>query len=357
MNKSFTTQELVIHLTLRCPLKCAHCCVDADINKSEELQYNTVLKSIINSAKIPTIEKVSFTGGDPFVSRKTLEAGIKQATSQGLSTSVVTSAFWAKTAKRAEHIIETLKDAGLKEIMLSYDDSHAQYLEEHFIINAFNASVKAGLIVKVNVVREPNDKIDKAYLTAILDPNDSYKNQLKIFETAVNSTGRAKEDDSVQMRQDRAANDQVYRGSCTSVLRHISAQSDGNWVPCCGVIKPPKALHMGQVDSTSLETVVKQAHKDPVLQWLAYEGPVAILKQITATTDNPLEDADFDGICHACDRLFNEPAHRKLLAKALPNKIHSLTIQHLIYEQIGLNAPPECTQINTNKEQAEVIHE
>jgi len=357
MNKSFTTQELVIHLTLRCPLKCAHCCVDADINKSEELQHKTVLKSIANSTQIPTIEKVSFTGGDPFVARKTLEAGIKQATSQGLSTSVVTSAFWAKTAKRAEHIISTLKTAGLQEIMLSYDDSHAQYLEEQFIINAFNASVKAGLIIKVNVVREPNDKIDKAYLTAMLDPNGVYKNQLKIFETAVNSTGRAKEDDSVQMRQDRAANDQVYRGPCTSVLRHISAQSDGNWVPCCGVIKPPKALHRGQVDTTPLATVVKQAHKDPVLQWLAYEGPVAILKQITANTDNPLDDADFDGICHACDRLFNEPAHQELLAKALPNKTQSLAIQNLIYEQIGLNASLNPSQAIPQKEQAEIIHE
>ncbi len=356
MNKSFTTQELVIHLTLRCPLKCAHCCVDADINKSEELQHNTVLASIANCSQIPTINKVSFTGGDPFVARRTLEAGIRQATSQGLFTSVVTSAFWAKTAKRADRIIQTLQAAGLKEIMLSYDDSHAEYLAESFIINAFNAAAEAGLIIKVNVVREPNDTIDKAYLTNMLDPDNRYHKQLKIFETAVNSTGRAKEDESTQTRQDRAASDQVYRGPCNSVLRHISAQSDGNWVPCCGVIKPPKALHKGEVASTSLASVVEQAHQDPILQWLAYEGPVAMLKQITANTSEPLEDADFDGICHACDRLFNEPEHQKLLAAALPDKIHSLAIQHMVYEQLGLNSPPEPKQSNKRIE-TEFINE
>jgi len=346
MKKNFTTQELVIHLTLKCPLNCSHCCVEADINQSESLDKTKVLNSILACQDIPSINKVSFTGGDPFVAKEILLAGIKQASQLGLNTAVVTSAFWAKTKNRAVKTLQPFIDAGLSEIMLSYDDAHAAYLDEHYIVNAFQAAVNNGVEVKINVVREPDDLIDKNHMEQLLNPRGRYNSLLKISETAVNSTGRAKQDESESTRRQRAQADQVYRGPCTSVLRHISAQSNGQWVPCCGVIKPPAALEMGNLGSHQLGEVLSQAHEDPVLQWLAYEGPVEIMKQITAGTEQPMEDEDFDGICHACDQLFNNPSNQTLLDKALPDKLTSLKLQHAIYGIIGLNSsqpPPQPT--------------
>jgi molybdenum cofactor biosynthesis enzyme MoaA len=337
MKKNFTTQELVVHLTLKCPLKCSHCCVDADINKKEALTHQAVVDSIKACQQIPSIKKVSFTGGDPFVARATLLAGIKQANQLKLYTSVVTSAFWAKTGKRASAVLQPFAVAGLNEIMLSYDDAHAAFLDEQFIVNAFRAAVEFGLVVKVNVVREPGDVIDRSYMQRLLDPTCAHTESLKISETAVNSTGRAKADETTDTRQQRAQAAQVYRGPCTSVLRHISAQSNGQWVPCCGVIEPPKALHRGRLQDHRLDEVVNQAHADPVLQWLAYEGPVEIMKQITAGTEDACKDEDFDGICHACDQLFNVPENRALLAQALPEKMASLHLQNMIYSMLGLN--------------------
>ncbi|HEX2252431.1 MAG TPA: hypothetical protein VHQ65_04090, partial [Thermoanaerobaculia bacterium] len=73
------------------------------------------------------------------------------------------------------------------------------------------------------------------------------------------------------------------------------------------------------------------AADDPRLLWLAMEGPVAILRQITADLPEPLRDEDFDGICAACATLHGTPEYLERMERALPAKLPSLRFQEQVF--------------------------
>jgi hypothetical protein len=132
----------------------------------------------------------------------------------------------------------------------------------------------------------------------------------------------------------------VHRGPCRSMLRHFSINPEGKILPCCGVIPLREGLVAGDSVTDRFEDVVRSAFDNWVFKWIAFEGPVALLRQITRDTDRPLRDEDFDGVCHACDVLFTSPRHQEQLRSALPEKIRSLKIQEEIYTALGRYIPP-----------------
>jgi uncharacterized radical SAM superfamily Fe-S cluster-containing enzyme len=60
-------RELVINVTLRCPLKCAHCCFSSDMFQHGHLSLDDTLLAIRQAAQVSGIEIVHFVGGDPFL--------------------------------------------------------------------------------------------------------------------------------------------------------------------------------------------------------------------------------------------------------------------------------------------------
>ncbi|MDQ3820139.1 MAG: hypothetical protein M3362_21010, partial [Acidobacteriota bacterium] len=143
-----------------------------------------------------------------------------------------------------------------------------------------------------------------------------------------------------EQRAARRTNELAYRGPCLSILRQSSVLSTGQMVPCCGVIPFRPGLQMGDIRHDTFDEALARAYNDWVFKWIAFEGPVAILRQLTAETEHPLKDEDFDGICNACDLLFSSPDYMELLRKALPAKLPSLQLQEEIYSNIGLFEPP-----------------
>jgi len=333
-------QEIVINLTLRCPLKCAHCCFSSDMFQGGHLDLASVLRVIEEAAAVPTIERINFVGGDPFLHQDIMEEAFHHASSKGLQCSATTSAYWATSADKALKILSPLVKSGLSRIILSYDDPHAEFVAEHKIVNAFQAARALNIETYIAIAIEPGAIINREYMERLLGIPPEGIEFVKVYETAINSTGRALEEATKEQIESRRTNDLAYRGPCLSILRQISIHSDGKLVPCCGVLPVREGLQMGDIFNDSLETSLSQAYDNPVFKWIAFEGPVAILRQITASTDHPLRDEDFDGICNACDVLFSNPKYMQLLRDALPAKEPSLHLQEELYKSLGLFQPP-----------------
>lgn len=333
-------QEAVFHLTLRCPLRCAHCCVYADIDQTAALELPEVLRAMDEAARLGTVKMVHFVGGDPFMHPALLREATAHAAGLGLAVGATTSGFWASSEPRALALLAPLVQAGFTRLTLSYDDPHAEFVREERIVNAFRAAQALELETLVAVVRDEGWRIDAAYMARLLGIPLEGTPTARIYETAVNSTGRAKDTATPETLERRRHNPLAYRGPCNSVLREISVLSDGSITACCGVIPPREPLRIGRVGDTPLNEAVEAAYGSLLLKWLAFEGPVAILRQITAGTEHPLADEDFDGICHACDVLFSEPRHMELLERALPAKAPELMLQEEIFSLMGVYQPP-----------------
>lgn len=338
--RQVTPQELVINLTYRCPLRCSHCCFSSDMSFSAHLSLDEVLGAIDDAARIESIGRIDFVGGDPFLHTDIMEAAFRHACRYGISPAVVTSAYWATTEERALAILAPLVSAGLARITISYDDQHAEFLKEKNIVHAHHAARALGIAVKIAIVVSPGARIDGAYMARLLGLSEEGDERTHIYETYINSTGRALESASEEDLEERRQSDKAYLGPCLSALRQFSINADGKVQPCCGVIPYRDGLGIGELGKMSVDQMIREAYQNPVMLWLAFEGPVAILRQITANTDNPLTDADFDGICNACDVLFTNPRYIDLLREAIPAKAESLSIQAALLKALDIYRPP-----------------
>lgn len=327
---------LAIHVTYQCPLTCDHCCFSSTMQLRGHLSAEEVVRLIDEAARLEDLEIVGFTGGDPFLHVDVLEAGIRAASRHGLKSRIVTSGYWASNDRTAREKLGSLVAAGLTQLHLSYDDSHAKYLAEDRIRRAYDAAEEFGIDTAIYMSCEPGDRIDEAYVRALLGLRPGEENpRLTFVVSNVTTTGRAAETASEDLLAQRAAKESTYLGPCPSVLRQPAVTPSGKMMACCGTIPFRPGLSTGTTRTDSVDGAFAASFDDPVFQWLAFEGPAAILRQITADTDAPLTDADFDGICHACDMLFSSPAHIAQMRNLLSRKRPALEVQRALYEATG----------------------
>jgi|GEM_PF-1136832 len=336
-------RSLILNLTLRCPLRCRHCCYRSDMTQAGCLALPDVERAIRDAAGIPEMSAVHMIGGDPFLLPNLMLSAIRIARSHGLAAAATTSAFFAKSRERALAILTPMAEAGLGELTISYDDMHAAFVPERFIVHAVEALRTVGIPFLVAVTRDPGARIDAAYMRNVLGVREGDESE-KVYEVTANSTGRAADLADGDGRAERCLQPGVYRGACHSVLQNFQVTDQGRILPCCGVLPPTEEMVLGEVNGPGgLRGAVERAYDDPLWKWIAFEGPVSLLCQVTAGDPAPLKPEDFDGICQACDRLFNDPALLARARAALPGKRGALAAQEMVLAALGKFQPPERT--------------
>jgi MoaA/NifB/PqqE/SkfB family radical SAM enzyme len=332
-----TPDILVLNVTLKCPLKCSHCCFSSDMFQGGHLSAEDIHLSIRQAAQLPTMEIVHFVGGDPMLHLELIADAVALASSLGLRTGITTSAFWAKSPAQARETLGRLRAAGLTELTLSYDDAHSAFVPLSFIRNALTAARDCGLLVRIAVVVEAAPRITAASLRIDLDLQNDHT--IKIYETVVNSTGRA-EDVDRETRTKRARHAEVYRGPCDSVLRTVLVDHNGGIRPCCGVLPQYETMKVGNILEEGIETAMRDAADDPLYRWIKLEGPVVVLATVTAADPVPMLAEDFDGICTACDRIFSSPEMLSRVRAAAELRRDRIEACEIVLDRLGSETVP-----------------
>jgi hypothetical protein len=301
------------------------------------LSVDDIKMAIAQAARLGTLEIVHLVGGDPFLHPEVMIDAITCAASHGLACGTTTSAFWAKTEAHALSVLGPMQAAGLTEITISYDDAHAVFVRPAFIANAVNTALRLKLKTRVAVVVEPGSRITAASLRVELGLSGN--DNVNIYETAINSTGRAAEADQ-ETQSGRAQQPGVYRGPCRSMLRNFTVDHEGRIRPCCGVLPHYEGLSVGTVAGAGVDAAIRTAYDDPLYKWVAFEGPVAILENVTSGDANPMRAGDFDGICTACDRIFSDPAMLARVRQRAHEESHRISLLEQAYTMLGLFEPP-----------------
>ena len=332
-------RNLVLNLSLRCPLRCDHCCYRSDMTMTGCLALPEIERAIEQAAVVSTVAAVHFVGGEPFLLPELMLDGIKLASRHGMTSAATTSAFFAKSPERAEAILAPMFHAGLAEITISYDEMHAAFIPEHFIVNAVAAARKLTLPFNIAVTVKAGSQIDGAYLRRLLMIADADPRE-RVYEVLMNSTGRAADGGS-ESATDHDSLPTAYRGACHSVLQNIQITHDGRIVPCCGVLPHADAMVVGHInDPGGLHGALRGAYADPIWKWIAFEGPVELLAQVTADDPTPVRPESFDGICTACDRLFSDPILLARVRQAVEAKGATLCAHEAVLEALGKFQPP-----------------
>lgn len=335
--------ELAIHLTYRCPLKCSHCCFSSDMSKHGSLDRDMAVRAV-EAAGAEGMERINFVGGDPFLHADVMAEALLRAKTRGLDGSATTSAYWATSEHKAWEVLAPLVEAGLTRLIISYDDMHAEFLKIKHVVNAYRAARKLGIDVCIAVVLAPNGTIGAGHIYEALGVTPNADSGLTVYETAISSTGRALEGVGEEELVARRAAREVYRGPCSSALRDFSVTPEGRVLPCCGVLPFREEMAVGDLRQEPLRAAVDRAYNDAAMKWIALEGPVALLCEITAESERPFVEEDFDGVCHACDVLYSSPQLLQRLHDYLPRKLVMLETAEAVLAAVGHFRPREETK-------------
>ena len=103
------------NITLRCPLKCSHCYVDAGEEEADGVLSTQEAFSVIDQIRATGKPVVVLSGGEPLL-REDIYAIARYGTEQGLRMVMGTSGYLIdqKTAVK-------LKDAGIRAVAISLD--------------------------------------------------------------------------------------------------------------------------------------------------------------------------------------------------------------------------------------------
>lgn len=137
---------LTLVTTFKCTAQCKNCCFGCNQKQGKTMTYKD-MKYYVDSCLLEyhdSLKVLVITGGECMIYKANVYRIIKYATKLGLSTRIVTNAFWATSYKDAYSTITELKKAGLKEINFSTGDDHRKWVPLKNVRNAAVAASRLG---------------------------------------------------------------------------------------------------------------------------------------------------------------------------------------------------------------------
>jgi hypothetical protein len=111
-------------LTYMCNLECDHCFVYSAPSAKGTFTVQQIDRVLHECAKVGTVERIYFEGGEPFLYYPILVEGIRRAHGLGFKTGVVTNAYWVTSESDAELWLGPLHELGVADLSLSDDAFH-----------------------------------------------------------------------------------------------------------------------------------------------------------------------------------------------------------------------------------------
>jgi len=268
-------------LSYKCDSECDHCFVYSSPQAKGTFTLDQIKRVFDELAKIKTIERVYFEGGEPFLFYPLMYEGIRIASSLGIKTGIVTNAYWATSEGDAELWLKPLQDLGVSDISISDDTFHYEDNEASPSKNALNAAEKLGMSSGSIGIDKPTAE------------EGIVKKQAKgkpVIGGGVMFRGRAVEKliGSLPRRPWKEFTECPYEDLGNPKRVHLDAY---------GSIHLCQGLSMGNMWDVPLSKIVKQYDADshPICKPLINGGPTLLAKEHDIEHEDEYVDA-----CHMC---------------------------------------------------------
>lgn len=315
-------RELVFSTTNTCSARCRDCPVVPGADPPARLTFEEMRRDMDEVYAWGGLRLVVFTGGEALLLGRHLRQAIAHAASKGLFTRIVTNAYWATSRDTALQVLGELKALGLTEINISCDDYHQEFVPLENVKHANDAALEIGLPALLVHRRRVGGQITEESLAAFLGvalhrflPGKENPDN-NVISTAPNVPLDACDQDSAEHPWELPSDDRQWMGPCSSVLRSIVVSPHRNVHLCCGIAKSSiPELRIGSLDQDDLLTILQRGNQDLMANWLALEGPAAILAFVRDKDPTLSLPERYVSRCHLCNELFTRPEVRRVLRK------------------------------------------
>jgi hypothetical protein len=294
-------------LTERCNIACCHCWFNSGPDKKATMTLQEARGYIDQAREVPTVEWISFTGGEPFLLPEMLLQLVGYASERGLRTECVTNCFWAETEERADAVLGGLVETGLDVVNISCDDFHQRYIPLDRVRNCYRVARSLGLKTVIMCVPSRSSALRIGGIAEMLGDEGIHilgegEPEAPVSALAVETgfvpVGRA----ASIPREEWLVGESPVEGPCRTVLRDIGIAPGGRVLPCCSVASLVEDVTLGNARKIRLANLIEKAGRHPVFKALTTIGPAGLAERLGI-----LEKGHYVSRCHLCYEVLTNP--------------------------------------------------
>jgi hypothetical protein len=302
-----------------------------------------MIRAYDEMSSVMPVANVVFTGGEPTLYLNDVIQVLEHIKKDGVTSRVVTNAYWGKTEKLARSVLQRLKDASLYEFNFSVDDFHQEHIPYENIKLATELALEYGFPVLLAHKTYPGSKSKletfekllgrKIPIFEDLSPTEKDEHKLCFSTGATIPVGRGAESIDVNDWVSSDHTEHQWKGPCEEVLRNITIQSDGSVSPCCGLVdRGLGVFYFGTIHQEPLPELLRKANSSTLYNWLALEGPEGL--KIAIESESPEEKflGRYLQNCQLCQEIFSSKEKMETLLGCMPAKAEALSANRLEHE-------------------------
>ncbi len=312
-------EELGLMYSHTCNIACRHCGIESGPKNRNRMDFDFAVDVIRQAARLrPPIRTLVFTGGEPLVHRREIEALVEIAADEGLSTRIVTNGFWARDLKRGRRLLHRLRLAGLNELTFSADKFHLEFQPAAVLRNALDLAFELRLGVSVTFVHsDPEEDALDAFARLYDLPRERLARQEdydpeiaaaalalgeppRIWVTAgrLVAMGRAAEHPGEHLLS--PLTDFGY-GACHAVANKPVVYPDGTLQACCCAGGKLSTFHAGNLRRQDLASACAAMTERSHYRFINRFGPRRLYEVMTAARGSDPHESHAS-ICDVCVR-------------------------------------------------------
>ncbi len=331
-------RALMISLTARCNIECAHCAVWSGPDRAEQLAGGQLLPALEELLEAGRIDAMAVSGGEPFLRLKTLGEIGALAQRYGAPLAVHTNGFWATTPARAQKLLRGL--SGITQLQVSTDEYHEAHLPLLRVRTALEAALDCGLQAELLVCTWQGEADPfQQELRAVVGVD--LLARVRVLQSSIDPVGRGA---ALSERCVEPLRMELPEGRCLQVNRPTLAE-DGHLCACCNltVANRPGAnpLRLGNLATDSLTEILDRSEHNWLIHALRVGGPhylaeLARDRGAQAVYSNHYRPG---AICDLCGDLWADPAAREAVQDALADpdvRAEIASLRALLYRETGM---------------------
>jgi len=273
--------RVALMITENCNAACAHCWFDCDPTSGATMSLTDARNYVDKASRIPSIEWISLTGGEPMLHVNLVEDIVAYASDQGIKTELVTNCSWAVTPMKAFDVLRRLSDVGLTVLNISVDNFHQATIPFERIKISYETAKSLGIRIVVMTALSKSSKLRLAEVSRLLGeeippPGEGvpWEHAAIGIESGFTPVGRG----AAISRSDWYIDGSPLTGGCGVVLRDLGVRPSGEVLPCCSASSTLRGFELGNLNIQGLEGMLMDAWGRGFFKVLSEKGPMGLLK-------------------------------------------------------------------------------
>ncbi len=286
---------LLVTLTRRCPLSCAHCSTASTMD-AEQVDAGRLRRFVASIGSGTAPQVVLYTGGEPLLRPGLLAELASTVRAAGSAAAVLTGGYFARGGRIPDQVWRALLCCD--HVSFSLDAYHEREVPRSEVFRCLRALLDAGRQVSLHIVGQgQEDPYLHDVTSAVLA---GFGTSVPMLVNELRPVGRA----AGWLNSRQVTLDSRAR-PCSLAAWPVVA-FDGTVLACCNqkVVddRPvPEHLRLGHLDTDDWPAIRRRVTQSPMLRLLRTGGPLRLQARFGSNTG-------CSGYCQSCRKLSDDPA-------------------------------------------------